>query len=169
MYEQLSLFGASDEPGQVPVVTTATTAHAAPVPAEGTDFASLLDDPRINRLVRAVARRMLPLFDLFPDIDLADLCQEGLVGALKSKRKFDPRRAALSTFVTLIARRRIVDLYRRRSRGARREGVVIDEARRSQAAWGTSKRRGRYPDLPRRLSLPHRKRMPSWRGATGTE
>jgi RNA polymerase sigma factor (sigma-70 family) len=168
MYEQLWLFRASDEPGQAPVDTTATTAHAA-VPAEGTDLASLLDDPRINRLVRAVARRLLPLFDLFPDIELADLCQEGLIGALKSKRKFDPRRATLSTSVTLVAKRRIVDLYRRRSRGARREGVVIDEARRSQAAWGTSKRRGRYPDLPRRVSLPHRNRTPSRRGATATE
>lgn len=62
-------------------------------------------------LVWSLARRMT-----LTTVDAEDAAQEIFVDLWKSASNFDPNRASAATFVTMIARRRLIDQFRRRSR-----------------------------------------------------
>jgi len=62
-------------------------------------------------LVWSLARRLCPKHE-----DAEDAVQEIFVEIWRNARKFDPRIASEATYVTMIARRRLIDRYRRRSR-----------------------------------------------------
>ena len=62
-------------------------------------------------LVWSLARRLCPKHE-----DAEDAVQEIFVEIWRNAGKFDPRIASEATYVTMIARRRLIDRYRRRSR-----------------------------------------------------
>lgn len=62
-------------------------------------------------LVWSLARRLCPRHE-----DAEDAVQEIFVEIWRNAGKFDPGIASESTYVTMLARRRLIDRYRRRSR-----------------------------------------------------
>jgi len=62
-------------------------------------------------LVWSLARRLCPKHE-----DAEDAVQEIFVEIWRNAGKFDPRIASEATYVTMIAKRRLIDRYRRRSR-----------------------------------------------------
>lgn len=62
-------------------------------------------------LVWSLARRMCPRHE-----DAEDAVQEIFVEIWSKAEKFDPDVASEATYITMIARRRLIDKYRRRSR-----------------------------------------------------
>jgi RNA polymerase sigma-70 factor (ECF subfamily) len=58
--------------------------------------------------------------------DAEDAVQEILIDLWKNAARFDRNIASESTFVAMIARRRLIDLYRKR-RGERENAVSLDE------------------------------------------
>lgn len=89
---------------------------------------------RFGSLVYRMAYQAMPT-----RADAEDAVQEVFVRLWKTADRFDPKRAALVTWVMLIARRHLVDRLRRTrariSAGAIEEGAVQDE-RRETAAIG---------------------------------
>ncbi len=67
---------------------------------------------RYGPLVLAQARRLG-----LPEAQAEDAVQETFIDLWKHAHRFDPARAAESTFVTMIARRRLIDLRRRGASG----------------------------------------------------
>lgn len=80
------------------------------------------DEDRVGAMVRAAVERKIGMFAAFPDLGADDLVQDLLIACRGSYPKFDPDRASLSTFIGMICGRRLIDIYRRRSRLANREG-----------------------------------------------
>ena len=66
---------------------------------------------RYGGLVWSLARRLCPRHE-----DAEDAVQEIFVEIWRHAGKFDPTIASEATYVTMIARRRLIDRYRRRSR-----------------------------------------------------
>ena len=64
-----------------------------------------------NCLVWSLARRICPRHE-----DAEDAVQEIFVEIWRKADKFDPDVASEATYITMIARRRLIDKYRRRSR-----------------------------------------------------
>ncbi len=89
----------SDSSGQDPLLPRIAAGEAWAVQA-------LVD--RYGRLIWSLARRQL-------GSQADDLVQEVFVELWRSAERFDPSRSSESTFVTMIARRRIIDLRRRAS------------------------------------------------------
>lgn len=85
-----------------------------------------------EKLVDAAVVRKHSMFAAFSDLSREDLVQEAAASVLKALPDFDPAAASLSTFVSMVAARRLIDLWRRRSRQARREADY------AQAMWGIS-------------------------------
>jgi DNA-directed RNA polymerase specialized sigma24 family protein len=138
---QLLLFEECGEPGEWVVDNDATPPMATAPQQAPPDLALVVGNAvlsQLERIVGAVARRKLALFDQYPDIGFDDLFQEALLAVCKAMRSFDERRAQLSTFATLVAERRILDLHRRRSRDARRESIVISRAKLTHRADRTN-------------------------------
>ena len=74
---------------------------------------SALDEcmDRYGGLIWSLVRRLAPDYT-----DAEDIVQEILVGLWRSAGRFDPRIASEATFITMIARRRLIDRQRRRGR-----------------------------------------------------
>jgi DNA-directed RNA polymerase specialized sigma24 family protein len=125
MYEQLPLF---DSPERAPYVaaqvdpTLASPPGAAP--AHNGTRVNDTDVEQLTRLVHGVVRRMKHMFAAFPDLSREDLIHEGLVAALHALPRFDATRSAISTFVSMVARRQLLDLLRQRRRRRARELVA---------------------------------------------
>lgn len=79
------------------------------------------DNERIEKLVRRLVARKLPLFAAFPDIGDDDLANEALLEIHKYKHRFDPGRAQFSTFIYMIGWRVIRGIWMKRSKEAARE------------------------------------------------
>jgi RNA polymerase sigma factor (sigma-70 family) len=92
------------------------------------------DEDRVCAMVRAAVERKLPMFAAFRDLEADDLVQDVLIAVRDAYRKFNPELASLSTFVGVVAGRRLIDIYRRRSRQAGREGVYA-EAQYGRPEW----------------------------------
>lgn len=95
------------------------------------------DEDRVSAMVRAAVERKLGMFSAFRDLDADDLVQDLLIAIRAAYPAFDPQRASLSTFVGMIAGRRLIDIYRRRSRLASREGFY------AEAQYGRPEYQGR--------------------------
>lgn len=63
-------------------------------------------------LIWSLARRFSPVY-----ADAEDAVQEILLGVWRSASRFDPQVASEAAFITMIAKRRLIDRHRRRSRG----------------------------------------------------
>jgi RNA polymerase sigma-70 factor (ECF subfamily) len=71
-------------------------------------------------LIWSLARRFSPVC-----ADAEDAVQEILLAVWRSASRFDPRVASEAAFITMIAKRRLIDRHRRRSRGP--ETATIEE------------------------------------------
>ncbi len=71
-------------------------------------------------LIWSLARRFSPVY-----ADAEDAVQEILLGVWRSASRFDPQVASEAAFITMIAKRRLIDRHRRRSR--KPDAVPIDE------------------------------------------
>jgi len=72
-------------------------------------------------LVWSLARRLCPRHE-----DAEDAVQEIFVEIWRNAGKFDPEIASEATYITMIARRRLIDRYRRRQRDL--DTTVLEEA-----------------------------------------
>lgn len=77
---------------------------------------------RFGGLVWTLARRLLGR----PE-EAEDAVQEVFIELWKHASRFDPAVASETTFVAMIARRRLIDIRRRLSRRPLNEGVPVDE------------------------------------------
>ncbi|MGE5611202.1 MAG: sigma factor [Bacillota bacterium] len=73
------------------------------------------------KVVRRAAQRKLGLFAAFHEFDVEDLTQEGLIAVQKAADRVDPTIASRATFAYTVAARRIIDVWRKRSRELERE------------------------------------------------
>lgn len=89
----------------------------------------------IEALAAAAAYRKLGMCAAFHDLSRDDLRHEAIVAilTLKAQGRFDGDVSTFSTFASLVAGRRLIDLWRRRSRQARREGEY------AEVTWGLAK------------------------------
>lgn len=79
------------------------------------------EDDQISALVHAAVGQNRHLFDRFRDLSDEDLCGDVMIAVVKARARFNPTVATLSTFVNLIVRRRLIDIWRQRSREATRQ------------------------------------------------
>lgn len=71
-------------------------------------------------LIWSLARRFSPVY-----ADAEDAVQEILLGVWRSASRFDPQVASEAAFITMIAKRRLIDRHRRRTCGV--EAAPIEE------------------------------------------
>jgi DNA-directed RNA polymerase specialized sigma24 family protein len=90
------------------------------------------DEAAARPHVRAAVGRKLGMFDAFKDLSKEDLINECLIAVHGAMPRFDVARASFSTFVGTVAGRRLIDIWRRRSRQAGREATY------AEANWGCS-------------------------------
>lgn len=83
-----------------------------------------LDVDRIRPIVVRCCQRFERLLKQFPDVDLDDLIQMGLMRCLRDLQKFDPGKAKITTWVNRIVQFAIIDFLRKRTRHA---GSVVEE------------------------------------------
>lgn len=76
---------------------------------------------RYGSLVHTLARRMCP-----PGAEVDDAVQEAFIDLWRKADRFDPRIAEETTFVAMVARRRLIDLRRRLQRHG--GAVEVDES-----------------------------------------
>ena len=79
------------------------------------------DEDRARALVHAVALRKIGMFAAFPEIGLEDLISEGLIAARSAWTKFTSSKATSSTYISMVAGRRIIDMMRRLTRERSRQ------------------------------------------------
>jgi DNA-directed RNA polymerase specialized sigma24 family protein len=89
------------------------------------------DESAVRPNVRAAVGRKLGMFDAFKDLSKEDLVNEGLIAINAARPRFRRKLGSFRTFVGTVAGRRLIDIWRRRSRQAGREAAY------AQATWGT--------------------------------
>ena len=77
-----------------------------------------------DAVIRAAVQRNNYLFVRFPEIDGDDMFQEARMACHRAWPKFNPAVAAWTTYLTLVTRRKLIDLCRHSSRRAERESAV---------------------------------------------
>lgn len=86
---------------------------------------ALLEPPAVTDqtigMVRAAVIRKLPLFAPWPDIDRDDLMQDALASVHRASAAYDGSRGSWSTFVGMVAGRRLIDIWRSLARRTTRE------------------------------------------------
>lgn len=82
------------------------------------------NDNDVRGIVAEAVRRKMHLFCSFKDIGREDLLQEGMIRARQVHEKFDPKKAAYSTWIYRAVSCRLIDLCRVRSRQASRDALV---------------------------------------------
>jgi DNA-directed RNA polymerase specialized sigma24 family protein len=101
----------------------------------------------VRRLVVEAVRKKRGLFSRFDDIEEEDLVQEGMIRALDMHASYDEKRhkgkaaepgklpKAYSTWITRGVNYRLLDLWRKRSRQAKRDGAAaaVTQARQGKA------------------------------------
>ena len=121
---------------------------------------------RYEGLVWALARRVLG-----PTAEAEDVVQEIFIELWRSAARFNPMAGSEATFVATIARRRLIDARRRRSR--RPESLALDELRDSDPVLETHGQETQLDDEGMRAlqvlrSLPEdHRRMMEWSLADG--
>lgn len=100
------------------------------------------DESTAERVVGRLVQRKASLFKCLPTYDRDDLLSEGLMAARKAWPKYDPDKAAASTFIYLAASRRIIDLWRKATREAARD-----------QGWAERHHETVYPDEPKAETL----------------
>jgi hypothetical protein len=78
----------------------------------------------VHGLIRAVVERQVPMFAHFPEHDADDLFSEARDACERAWPRFDPDKSSVSTFISIIAHRRLISLYRSCARRATREARV---------------------------------------------
>ena len=71
--------------------------------------------------VRAAVMRKISMFADFPDLGPEDITSEVLTAIWPEYPRFNPTKASFSTWIGMIARRRIIDIWRKRGRQAKRD------------------------------------------------
>lgn len=80
---------------------------------------------RADAICARVALRKCPMFQQFRGaVGVEDLKQEGLLAARMAWPKFNPSKAAWSTFVYVVAARRLITLHRQLTRRAARDAAA---------------------------------------------
>lgn len=70
-----------------------------------------------ERIIRALARKQLGLFQSFPEYDLDYIASEGMFGAMRQWSQYDPTQSQPQTFIQQRAATAIIDLHRRAKAG----------------------------------------------------
>lgn len=84
---------------------------------------SVWDERLAKALADAAVARKFGMFAHFRDLGRDDLEQEALTAIHRAFPTFDPDKASFSTWASMVAGRRLIDIYRTRARQAGREGV----------------------------------------------
>lgn len=105
------------------MTTTTSTSDLLPRIARGDQAAVAGCLDRYGGLVYALARRRLG-----PGPDTEDLVQDVFVELWRKADRFDPGRGSEATFIATLARRRIIDRLRQRTRGPAVEPLPPDPA-----------------------------------------
>ena len=96
--------------------------------AQGDENAVRETMDRFGGLVWSLARRLCPTHE-----DAEDAVQEVFVEIWRNAGKFDPQISSEATYITMIARRRIIDRYRRGSRDREttplQQGLIAPDVR----------------------------------------
>lgn len=106
-----------------------------------------LDEDGMRRLVAEAVRKKRGLFERFDDVDEEYLIQEGMLRAIDMHASYDPKRnkgkepergkfpKPYSTWITRGVNFRLLDIFRKRSRQAKRDGAAaaVTQARHGKA------------------------------------
>jgi DNA-directed RNA polymerase specialized sigma24 family protein len=76
-------------------------------------------------VVRALVTRKAKLFAAFPDIGLDDLEQEAMLAVHKGWPKYDASKSSASTFIYMLAARRLLSIARDLRRRLRRDQILF--------------------------------------------
>lgn len=91
---------------------------------------------RVRAIVREAVKKKLALFAAFSDLSGDDLEQEGMTRAMAMHETYRPEKAEYATWITRGVNFCLIDLWRRRSREAKRKDAAIDQAKgKSHEYW----------------------------------
>ncbi len=92
-------------------------------------------------IVRRAVNRKLHLFSAWPEMEVEDLVQEGVIAAMRAHKTFNPSKAKYTTWIYRAVSCRLIDLWRVRGRRADREltqakpGWIIGNEPGGHAEW----------------------------------
>jgi hypothetical protein len=101
---------------------------------------------RVRALVREAVKKKWPMFAAFKDLSIDDLEQIGMIRALELAPKYSGK-SAYSTWITRGVNFALIDLWRKRSRAAKREDAVADIKAQQAAGVEESEPEEREEDL----------------------
>lgn len=81
------------------------------------------DEQAATAMVRAAVKRKRGMFSHYADLSDEDLVQSVLIEVRKAFPTFNPAKATFSTWVGMVAGRRLIDAWRHRDRQANRDAI----------------------------------------------
>jgi RNA polymerase sigma factor (sigma-70 family) len=81
------------------------------------------DEQAATAMVRAAVKRKRGMFSHYADLSDEDLVQSVLIEVRKAFPTFNPDKATFSTWVGMVAGRRLIDAWRHRDRQANRDAI----------------------------------------------